>query len=150
MRARLLEATVECLVERGWSGTSTTVVSQRAGVSRGAQLHHFPTKNALVVAAVEHLSTARGSERAAAVRAGNFLRERQDPDGAWRGAAEYFRIPHTYCARVSWALLRLARATGDASYREVARRQLDWVAGMQQDNGWFASCIRRHVTGKRC
>ncbi|GAA2149852.1 TetR family transcriptional regulator [Nocardioides koreensis] len=62
MRARLLEATVECLVERGFSGTSTTLVSERAGVSRGAQLHHFPTKNALVVAAVEHLTEVRGAE----------------------------------------------------------------------------------------
>ena len=44
MRARLLEATVELLVERGYAGTSTTLVSERAGVSRGAQLHHFPTK----------------------------------------------------------------------------------------------------------
>jgi AcrR family transcriptional regulator len=60
MRARLLEATVECLVERGFSGTSTTLVSERAGVSRGAQLHHFPTKNDLVVAAVEHLTELRG------------------------------------------------------------------------------------------
>jgi AcrR family transcriptional regulator len=59
MRARLLEATVECLVEVGWSGTSTTLVSQRAGVSRGAQLHHFPTKNDLVLAAVEHVPLAR-------------------------------------------------------------------------------------------
>ena len=49
MRQRLLEATVECLVERGWSGTSTTLVSERAGVSRGAQLHHFPTKGDLVL-----------------------------------------------------------------------------------------------------
>ncbi|MCW2847310.1 MAG: transcriptional regulator, TetR family [Marmoricola sp.] len=62
MRQRLLEATIECLVEHGWSGTSTTLVSQRAGVSRGAQLHHFPTKNDLVVAAVEHLSELRGEE----------------------------------------------------------------------------------------
>ncbi len=62
MRQRLLDATVECLVERGWSGTSTTLVSQRAGVSRGAQLHHFPTKNDLVLAAVEHLAQARGLE----------------------------------------------------------------------------------------
>jgi AcrR family transcriptional regulator len=62
MRQRLLDATVECLVEFGWSGTSTTLVSQRAGVSRGAQLHHFPTKNALVLAAVEHLSEARRHE----------------------------------------------------------------------------------------
>jgi AcrR family transcriptional regulator len=59
MRQRLLDATVEVLVERGWSGTSTTLVSQRAGVSRGAQLHHFPTKADLVLAAVEHLSAAR-------------------------------------------------------------------------------------------
>ena len=62
MRARLLEATVECLVEYGFSGASTTLISQRAGVSRGAQLHHFPTKNDLVVAAVEHLAVVRGAE----------------------------------------------------------------------------------------
>jgi len=69
MRARLLEATVELLVERGFSGTSTTLVSERAGVSRGAQLHHFPTKNDLVVAAVEHLTERRGEELAQAVAA---------------------------------------------------------------------------------
>ena len=68
MRQRLLEATVDCLVEHGWSGTSTTLVSQRAGVSRGAQLHHFPTKNDLVVAAVEHLSELRGVELRDAAR----------------------------------------------------------------------------------
>ena len=62
MRQRLLEACVDCLVEHGWSGTSTTLVSQRAGVSRGAQLHHFPTKSDLVLAAVEHLSEVRGQE----------------------------------------------------------------------------------------
>jgi AcrR family transcriptional regulator len=61
-QSRLLEATIECLVERGWSGTSTTVVAQRAGVSRGAQLHHYPTKAALVMAAVEHLAERRGAE----------------------------------------------------------------------------------------
>lgn len=60
MRARLLEACVECLAEVGFARTSTTLVSQRAGVSRGAQLHHFPTKNDLVVAAVEHVAQARG------------------------------------------------------------------------------------------
>jgi AcrR family transcriptional regulator len=64
MRQRLLEATVELLVERGFSGTTTTLVSERAGVSRGAQLHHFPTKNDLVVAAVEHLTERRGAELA--------------------------------------------------------------------------------------
>ncbi len=34
-RRKLMEATVDCLVEHGWSGTTTTLVAERAGVSRG-------------------------------------------------------------------------------------------------------------------
>lgn len=67
MRQRLMEATVDALVELGWSGTTTTVVSQRAGVSRGAQLHHFPSKQDLVVAAVEHLTERRRIDMRTAV-----------------------------------------------------------------------------------
>jgi AcrR family transcriptional regulator len=69
MRARLMEATAELLIERGFAGTTTTLVSERAGVSRGAQLHHFPSKNALVVAAIEHVMLERGSQLRAAARA---------------------------------------------------------------------------------
>jgi AcrR family transcriptional regulator len=61
-RAALLDAAVECLVERGYAGTSTTEISRRAGVSRGAQLHHFPTKEELLLAAVEHLFELRTAE----------------------------------------------------------------------------------------
>ena len=64
-----MDATIECLVEHGFGGTSTTLISERAGVSRGAQLHHFPTKNDLVVAAVGHLTEVRGAELAAAAAA---------------------------------------------------------------------------------
>jgi AcrR family transcriptional regulator len=59
MRARLLEATVECLVEFGYAGTTTTAVVERAGVSRGAILHHFPTKADLVATSVEHVMDRR-------------------------------------------------------------------------------------------
>jgi AcrR family transcriptional regulator len=59
---RLLDATVDCLIEHGWSGTTTTLVAEKAGVSRGAQLHHYPTKAALVLAAVEHLAARRAAE----------------------------------------------------------------------------------------
>ena len=62
---RLLDATVAGLVEVGWSGTTTTLVAERAGVSRGAQLHHYPTKAALVLAAVAHLIDRRGQELSA-------------------------------------------------------------------------------------
>lgn len=61
-RQRLLAATVDCLVEYGWSGTTTTVVATRAGVSRGAQLHHYPTKAALVSDAVAHLAERRAAD----------------------------------------------------------------------------------------
>jgi AcrR family transcriptional regulator len=57
-----MEACVECLIEYGWAGTTTTVVAERAGVSRGAQLHHYPTRAELVVAAVEHVGRARAEE----------------------------------------------------------------------------------------
>lgn len=55
-RARLLEATIESLIEVGYASTTTTGVCERAGVSRGAQVHHFPRKQDLVVAAVAHLA----------------------------------------------------------------------------------------------
>jgi AcrR family transcriptional regulator len=61
-RLRLMEATIDCLVELGWTGTTTTLVSERAGVSRGAQLHHFPTKQDLVVSAVSYLMDRRRDE----------------------------------------------------------------------------------------
>lgn len=61
-RRRLLDATIEALVEVGWSGTSTTEVVRRAGVSRGAQVHHYPTKSDLVLAAIEHLLLRRLDE----------------------------------------------------------------------------------------
>ncbi len=54
-RARILEATVACIREHGYANTSTTLISERAGVSRGAQHHHFPTKADLVVATIEHI-----------------------------------------------------------------------------------------------
>jgi len=59
---KLLGATVTSLIERGYRGTSTPEICRRAGVSRGAQLHHYPTKESLVAAAVEHLLSQRVTE----------------------------------------------------------------------------------------
>lgn len=59
MRGRLLDATVECLVSYGYAGTTTPRVAELAGVTRGAQIHHFRSKEDLVVAAIEHLAQQR-------------------------------------------------------------------------------------------
>jgi AcrR family transcriptional regulator len=112
MRQRLLEATVELLVERGWSGTSTTLVSQRAGVSRGAQLHHFPTKNALVLAAVEHLSDLRGQELAEAAA--------RLPEGGRRTRAVLEMLADHFTSPVFTAALELwVAARTDGTLREA-------------------------------
>ncbi|WP_256103466.1 TetR/AcrR family transcriptional regulator [Streptomyces sp. ODS05-4] len=58
-RQRLLEAAVSCLAERGWAGSTVSVVAERAGVSRGAAQHHFPTREDLFTAAVEYVAEQR-------------------------------------------------------------------------------------------
>lgn len=54
LRLRILQATLSCIVEVGHERTSTALVAERAGVSRGALLHHFPLKLDLDIAAAEH------------------------------------------------------------------------------------------------
>ncbi len=61
-RKRLLEAAVACLNERGYTGTTTTEIAGRAGVSRGAQVHHFRHKEELVLGALEHVCARRLAE----------------------------------------------------------------------------------------
>ena len=58
-RQRLLEAAIECLADVGWAGSTVAVVAERAGVSRGAAQHHFPTREDLFAASVEYVSEMR-------------------------------------------------------------------------------------------
>lgn len=53
--AALLDATIDCLVERGYGRTSTNDIIHMAGVSRGALLHHFASKAELLGAAAERV-----------------------------------------------------------------------------------------------
>ena len=55
MRQRLLRATLESLASDGYTGSSLSSIVRRAGVSRGAQVHHYPSKNALILEAAEYL-----------------------------------------------------------------------------------------------
>ena len=52
-RNKLIAATYDCIHDFGYHGTSTTKVIDRAKMSRGAMLHHFPTKIDLIAAAYE-------------------------------------------------------------------------------------------------
>ncbi len=54
-RRRLLDAAILCLIDRGYANTTTSEIAERAGLSRGAQLYHFPKKEELLTSALEHL-----------------------------------------------------------------------------------------------
>ena len=61
-RSRLLEAAMASLAEIGYQASTVAVVAERAGVSRGAAQHHFPTREALFTAALEHVTAVRAEE----------------------------------------------------------------------------------------
>ncbi len=75
----------------------------------------------------------------AACRAGEWLCDIQDDDGAWRrgGSPRVGNQVNTYNARVAWALAQLFRVTGDRAFCDAAVRNLRWVLSQQQENGWF-------------
>ncbi|MCA0900539.1 TetR/AcrR family transcriptional regulator [Microbulbifer agarilyticus] len=54
-RDRILEAAIDCFINLGYANVTTAKVADAAGVSRGAMLHHFPSKTELIQAAVEYL-----------------------------------------------------------------------------------------------
>ena len=98
-RSHLLEVTVECLAELGWSATTMSVVAQRAGVSRGAMQHHFPTREDLITAALEVMFDARMDQA---------RKESTDlPVGAGRTEAIISRLVEYYTGNLFKAALQV-------------------------------------------
>jgi AcrR family transcriptional regulator len=87
-RRALLDAAVESLIEVGFSRTTTLEVQRRADVSRGALLHHFPSKAELLVAAVDHLAEMRARELKA-LSSQLPPEGTEPPEGARRGHADH-------------------------------------------------------------
>lgn len=58
-RNLILDAAITCFIELGYAMTTTAKISAKAGLSRGAMLHHFPSKAVLVQSAVEYLHKRR-------------------------------------------------------------------------------------------
>jgi AcrR family transcriptional regulator len=110
-RRRLLEAAIECLAEVGWSASTVAVVAERAGVSRGAAQHHFPTREDLVTSAVEYVS----QERLALLRS----HAADLPSGPGRTQAVVDMIEQCYTGPVFRAAIHLwVAASSDEKLRE--------------------------------
>ena len=80
--------------------------------------------------------------RIAAQKAGKFLIEAQDPDGAWRRyGSQYARSGvNVYDARTAWGVAELFSITNNEKYQVCAIKNLDYVLSQQQSNGWFNNC----------
>ncbi|MFU8762950.1 MAG: TetR/AcrR family transcriptional regulator [Haliea sp.] len=61
-RKLILDAAVTCLVEQGYRRTTAALIAKYAGVSRGAMMHHFPSRLAVIMAVVEHVHQRRLQE----------------------------------------------------------------------------------------
>ncbi len=68
-RRELLRAAADCLVERGYAGTSVREICRRAGVSPGLLTHYFPGKTALIAEVYRDVADALAADLAAAVDA---------------------------------------------------------------------------------
>jgi len=116
-RQRLVAATIECLFERGYAGITTAEIAARAGVSKGAQLHHFPSKEQLVIAALEHLFELR----LAASRDPQTIRKLPAERGKRLAAIIDMLVP-VYRDKVFYAWLELVVASRtDIALREAVK-----------------------------
>lgn len=91
-RTRILKAAANLIRKRGYARFRTAEVAKEAGLSRGAQLHHFPTKDSLVVATLEHVfeqAQVQSRRRAAAVN-----RPRDLIEAVIEDAREFFFSEH--------------------------------------------------------
>ena len=148
---RLLEAAVECLVERGWAGTTTTLVADRAGVSRGAQLHHYRTKSALLIAAVEHLAERRSAELRA--EAAELPPDGDRVEATIRLLASLFTGPLFSAAIEVWVAartdpaLRTALVPVEARFgREVHRLTVELLGADESRPGYARPCRPRSTS----
>nr|WP_240945389.1 TetR family transcriptional regulator [Rhodococcus sp. HNM0569] len=107
----MLEATIDCLAEHGWAATTVAVVAARAGVSRGATQHHFPTREDLITAALEYMFDARMDDARRSAR--------ELPDGEGRTEAVVAQLFEYYTGTLFKAALQVwTAAAADSELRD--------------------------------
>jgi len=117
------------------------ILSPDGGVYSSTELKQtrvFNTGQVILGWCALHEKTGDMKYLEAAKRAGEYLSNKQEEDGAWH--RNTYCGARTYHARVDWALLRLAKLSGNQAYAEIAHKNLQWVLQQQCENGWFSQC----------
>jgi AcrR family transcriptional regulator len=145
-RQRLLDAAVDELIEKGYGRFTTLSVTERTRISRGAQQHHFPQKNALVAAAIRHLADRQIEELRVAAASGR--------PGAARMQRVLDLIFDLYSGPLFAAMIDLSLAArSDEELRRVigpVEREISdaiavWAHGLMVDGGSGGEEFERRV-----
>lgn len=129
-RRRILRAAVDSLQTLGYAATTTLEVQRRAGVSRGALLHHFPTRPQLVAAAIAELV----SLNEAAMRE-SLARTSAAPDPIDRARGALRSIVSRPAFGIEMELWTAARSDAElrTHLRQAERSAMkDWRAGLDE------------------
>ncbi len=117
-RGRILDAAVACLVDGGYSGATTLTIQGEAAVSRGRLLHHFPSRDRLLVAAAQHLAVKRVADTEERVL--RLLDAQRDAVGFERADRviellwQSFSEPHFWASVELWTAARSSPEIADA------------------------------------
>lgn len=133
-RTRILDAAVQVLRQKGYAHFRTADVAKAAGVSRGAQLHHFRTKEKLVYATMEHVFhnvLATSQVRARSLKRGDDVLEHAVDD-----AREFFFSTPFFIS------LDIATSINKASFR---RQLMAMVrnARLPAERAWHEALVAR-------
>ncbi len=107
-RARILDTAMRLFAEIGYHRAANPVIAEAAGLTRGAMLYHFPTREALLEAAIPHIQAERARlfEQAA-----HFMPP--GPDRTDHAIEAYWRLLHE-SAFVAFAELEAAARTEES------------------------------------
>ncbi|MGX1767522.1 TetR family transcriptional regulator [Dietzia sp. NPDC055343] len=140
-RERLLGASIDLLATQGWAATTVGAVAAAAGVSRGAAQHHFPTREDLITAALEHMI----EQRVESVRAVGL--DLPEPGPARTEAVVRLIVEH-YTSDLFKAALQVWTAA--ASDRALADRVLPLETAMSREVlGIAAAALERDASDAR-
>lgn len=138
-RTRILKAAAALIRKRGYARFRTAEVAAEAGLSRGAQLHHFPTKDALVVATLGYVfdqAQALSRKRASSVNRPQDLVEAIIAD-----AREFFFSEHFMTA----IDIVLSTSTNKSVRREIL--EISRRARRPVETAWAEALVANGVDG---
>jgi AcrR family transcriptional regulator len=110
-RRRILDAAMRLFAERGYHASSNADVAEAAGLTRGAMLYHFPTREDLVEAAIDHIQQRRTEAFEAAAR------EQAEGDATDQAIDAYWELLHQAPFRAFAELEAVARTDPDLARR---------------------------------